>query len=94
MASSDAVASSDAHFGGDPIAAIGSPPQRYDKRTNMGAPHSVSYRPPPLSLAFSLSRIRGDSASKFACEFTDVVRIRQNITSMDVCLQIERFIRV
>ena len=88
------MASSDAHFGSNPIAAIGSQPLRYDKRTNMGAPHSVSYRPPPLSLAFSLSRIRGNSASKFACEFSDVVRIRQSITSMDGFLQIERFIRV
>ena len=30
-----AVASSDVDFGDDPIAAIGSQPMRYDKRTNM-----------------------------------------------------------
>ena len=38
-----AVASSDVDFGCDPIAAIGSQPLRYDKRTNMrGAQHTTS----------------------------------------------------
>ena len=36
-----AVASSDVDFGCDPIAAIGSQPLRYDKRTNMrGTQHT------------------------------------------------------
>ena len=38
-----AVASSDVDFGCDPIAAIGSQPLRYDKRTNMrGTQHTTS----------------------------------------------------